>query len=897
MPEVVVWSDRWLNCSVRGEAFVRCWVTLNQHDLRVVFDRDDDPETQSIISMKLINLLVESNDSRFTIGVLDAQVDDDDVVFRCGEKLEYEATLDALTQRIVIAKATCSRCQQLIGQLERLMAERAQIQHHEKQLAAANSAAAEAQTEADDFRRKVQQHEREVLDQKEKAAAHLERARLAESRALAAERSERAAREELKSDSEKLQDAIREAERSNEALTGRNHELQERLAEMELQRESINEQHEVAKQLHVAATVQLAECAKEKETLANESALLRSQVRELEAAMQEGEHSAERVRGNMKSMECELTNTRGAMNDLKKSMAIAEAKLAAAETKLTADHQHLASVESMLTDAQRRIQDLEAELRSERRTCASATERVEALTREGEAERERIASALHAAERSHEEERTALLTANATLKTTIERLNQSLQVSAEERARLATVAEERALDGDRAREAVKSTEMRNAHLQSEVDELRAEADRRAARKFNDAAITTDHAQAGARDGEAQTAPFAQVLSSAPEMAEVCALHAAVGAADMVQTVCSALSTHLTAGGLAECGPVRERLTEFMQTVASAAARQSAFGEAVTPEPVRISRHGGAGGTKEDRTLARAAASLRELQAKIDGCLDAGDSADSPLTRGVQVATTAGFLECMRTFDAAANAVAVNHEFREAVMSYLRGPANSARATAAHALGSANRGHRNSAMLEMCRRLESDYCELFDHVLRCAGGRVVSDANWRRSVARATSECTTLAHALLRDGDATSLEDAQRRASGHAETVKQLVTADSSVQHAAATRELVVAHAHLQMAIFVALRRRNRTLLHHDGAESIARFGVALKRAGQILEQSKLPGAQPHAAECLAGWPVVKHLVALPRCLEEEDRAFALMWGAVLATSHGTLIPPSTPNPV
>lgn len=77
------------------------------------------------------------------------------------------------------------------------------------------------------------------------------------------------------------------------------------------------------------------------------------------------------------------------------------------------------------------------------------------------------------------------------------------------------------------------------------------------------------------------------------------------------------------------------------------------------------------------------------------------------------------------------------------------------------------------------------------------------------------------------------------------------------------------------ALLELLKRRNREWLrHHLCAESIARFALALKRAGKILKSIK--GCAPFADDFAASWKITEHLVELPRLLIEEDQAFVLL---------------------
>ncbi len=90
------------------------------------------------------------------------------------------------------------------------------------------------------------------------------------------------------------------------------------------------------------------------------------------------------------------------------------------------------------------------------------------------------------------------------------------------------------------------------------------------------------------------------------------------------------------------------------------------------------------------------------------------------------------------------------------------------------------------------------------------------------------------------------------------------------------------------------------LQHHLCSEQIARFGLSLKRAGQVV--SRIRGCEQMSAEFSRAWPVVEHLVELPRRYMQEEQllrqivkkkgkaAAALMMGSCRAASQS---PPGT----
>ncbi len=93
--------------------------------------------------------------------------------------------------------------------------------------------------------------------------------------------------------------------------------------------------------------------------------------------------------------------------------------------------------------------------------------------------------------------------------------------------------------------------------------------------------------------------------------------------------------------------------------------------------------------------------------------------------------------------------------------------------------------------------------------------------------------------------------------------------------ASAANALSAELAALLCALLDMLKRRNREWLrHHLCAESIARFALALKRAGKILKSVK--GAAGFAEDFAASWKITEHLIELPRLLIEEDQAFVLL---------------------
>jgi hypothetical protein len=58
------------------------------------------------------------------------------------------------------------------------------------------------------------------------------------------------------------------------------------------------------------------------------------------------------------------------------------------------------------------------------------------------------------------------------------------------------------------------------------------------------------------------------------------------------------------------------------------------------------------------------------------------------------------------------------------------------------------------------------------------------------------------------------------------------------------------------------------LQHHLCAEQIARFGLSLKRAGQVV--GRIRGCEQMSAEFSRAWPILEHLVELPRRYLEEE---------------------------
>lgn len=69
--------------------------------------------------------------------------------------------------------------------------------------------------------------------------------------------------------------------------------------------------------------------------------------------------------------------------------------------------------------------------------------------------------------------------------------------------------------------------------------------------------------------------------------------------------------------------------------------------------------------------------------------------------------------------------------------------------------------------------------------------------------------------------------------------------------------------------FLSWRRDNLAWLRHQlCSEQIAKFALALKRAGQILQ--KIQGAEQFAAEFSHDWPIAGKLIELPAMVLEED---------------------------
>lgn len=99
---------------------------------------------------------------------------------------------------------------------------------------------------------------------------------------------------------------------------------------------------------------------------------------------------------------------------------------------------------------------------------------------------------------------------------------------------------------------------------------------------------------------------------------------------------------------------------------------------------------------------------------------------------------------------------------------------------------------------------------------------------------------------------------------------------SFAQHLRRNRSIRKATHAYHIALLKLLLKRNqenrRWLTPRMLPENIARFGLALKRAGQIV--SRIRGCEAFEVEFSQGWPIIRDLVELPRLLLLEDTALA-----------------------
>lgn len=894
--EAVAWSDRWLGCSSDGHDFHRRWVVLSDTDLYVLYDAAS-PLSGALLTMSLKELQFDTNERRFQIAIYNQS---DDVIFKCGEALEFRATLDALTRRIAVAQSVCALCpelqrsvEDLVGQLQSQRRAAEVAQEECAKLSGAQQAAQHQRAEADRLRGQL--HEASAKAEAESAkAALLESRRItAEERATAAEKDARAANEQLRaavaevgaasraadaSAAEKkgLADALSAAEASLLKTRDANAELRKNVA-----------QHEAADvDARDRLTAALQEGERARSAAADEVRAFRAQVELLTVTATQRADNEARLAAQLRAAQDAERRAADAAETLTRDRELEAQQRSATEARRRAETSRADKAEADLAAVQRALQQTHAETLASR---AALQRRVEEHEAAAASLREQLAS-----------ERAQAVDAAQKHRAVAREYADALQAVQAQHDRVAADAAAAGQELAQQRSQCASTAATLAECRGALDELLAYKARAESVKRSDAAVGPERGAEALGVAHAATATqgFVEAVSRSPEFETALRLHAAGAVAELVRSIADiAGSAQLSVEAAAELTPI----LGAMRAAVTAAAAETC-GPTLASGGPGVSTSGRAASRLTAQQLGATLDSLAIAEAKAAAGVVHLDHPQSSLGRACTVASAAGFIECLKTFDATSGFVSSNHQFREAVMTFLKGPASHARAVA-HEVTRGGAGLRNQALDAACRKLNADYCEMFDFVLRCAGSRALADAAWRRGVSRATSECAALAAALAaeqrakRPADA-ALEETRRKVERLATTVKQLIGADGAGQrHAPAVRDLVVGHARLQAAFFCAIRQANRALVHHSGAESIARFGVALKRAGQILEQSKIPGSAPHAAECLAGWPIAKLLAELPRRLVEEDRAFAVMWDAVLATQVGTLVIPATETEV
>jgi predicted nucleic acid-binding Zn-ribbon protein len=879
-PRIVVWTDRWLNCSDGSTDYHRRWVSLDDTTLSVFYDPTDDHGP--IQTLPLRGLQIENNPAAFTIMVYN---DDIDLGFRCGEQLEFDATYAALFRRVTVANTRCDSCATLQKELEA-------AQHHIDRLTAQGASAADVVAARDALATVSRELEAAVAARRELEStvdAFRKRQAVLEERTLLAEAHEREAGARIKA----AETVAAKCQTKLDSLCKQHDELQAKEAAVSTRLAGAND-------ALTAAHAKLEAANAEGASQAQRSAELAGELTSTRAAANNHRMECDKLRGEALAQRQSLDEQKVALAALDDAHREALAKASAAERAVASKQAELDRATSRLqaadirdASAERQRQVLADELVKVRAALATAREEAANHTTVSEAALKTLSSdkaaaesALAAARSELDEERAAAAVVAAEQRDCARELSN--QVTALE----ARLSAEKA-QADTLREGAAQHSARAADAQAKVLQLQAELERWTHRTFQDASVGT--------------LPISDLLTRAPELATMRAAAAATEFAKDVTVLAHMFTRDVSATAVGELLPVVDHLrqsfaakleaagkgeilklaAELAVAVSSTASARDSNG---SPQLSRFKSRGPDALTRDDRELLAALQALQAASTRIDSVLADNDNANSAVSRGYKVATAVGFLDSIRTLDNATNSLSWNHEFRDAVMAYLQGPATAARA-AARELLAANRGQRNASLEALCRKLEADLAAVCDYCVRCAPGRTAADAAWRNGMLQATGQCTSLAHAIGKAKDTEPLDDHQRKADALGASVHALLSTESGQHNSQLVRDLVTSHAHLQVALFLAIRRRNRALCHHDAAESIARFGVALKRAGQILQQSKIRGSEPYADDCLVGWPIVAQLVALPRCLAEEDRAFARCYDALIATAHGTLIVP------
>jgi hypothetical protein len=889
----VVWSDRWLNVQDGENDFIRSWVALTDSNLQVFYNDVDHVPTQVL---PLRGLTIKAFPRKFTIWVYD---DDAECVIRCGEVLEYNATLEALQRRIDIAKSQCPMCLTLQRELEAAVAALEQLQLSgggvgaSADLSIARHERDEMEVRMDAALRAQARVERELAAVHETCAQVENRRVVADNRAFAAEEKEREA-------AAKTKFAERQAASVADRLAERDREVSDREAKLAVAKFTAELHTSRQRELHAAkSAAQANDTRAELTSVADELRDERTRAAALSAELHAAAARFSGLQQDLESARQEAASARLRLADAEAAQATAQQAAAAAQVTLSAERRAREAFEQRSSATRLHSEALAAELTTTRSQLATLSgERTQLAAAAAEA------SALHQTALGHAaQQRRTLEGALAAA----HELHQKTTVNLTAALADAQATTERLQAQHTAEMAASSKELLHATQRAAV--LQADLKRLTERTFTDAAAGCE--RGATADTSVNTLAFGEALARAPELATTIAARCGVALARATTAVVGHMQ-QLSAAALVECQPLvaelRSAILHEVRATQSASLLEAALRDAAsTPDgataaadthtlpPSRRGRTAAADDafhSKDEAEILHGLRRVADAALLVEQALRTSDDAGSIQSRSIRIAVTAGYLECVKTFDAVTGALAANHEFRDALMTYLKGPGTSARAAASQVL-SGPRGQRNAALEALCNRVNLDFCELFDRVLHESAGRPTSDAQWRRKVTQRTSECLSLAHGLgAKEATDAVIDDYQRKAATIGDAIRALLATDVGPQRTGAVRELVSAHAQLLMAIFVAVRRRNRQWLnHHDAAESIARFGVALKRAGQILEQSKIRGAETYASECLAGWPIVKQLCALPRILSEEDRAFALLWDGLIATSAGVLTVP------
>lgn len=851
--DVALWDDKWLMCCQVGDVdFHRRWAMLSGDVFSIAFDQTDTDRPVFVFPLAETDVsLAEDQDLCF-----DVVAGDVEVRLRCADFIELNQTYEALLRAATLAASSCTMCPQLQSDVAHLQAEVAQLRDR---LASAERARAQL-----DAALSTEQAERNAARSRAiEATTQLHEVEREAARAVAATRQVEERAEELKQrvldNSTRAEKLEADAKTLREALAGerqRSAEYSAATSKAEAELRAVQDVLSDERRQRAAAAADAAHSTERCTSQQRELEALRAAHSETTAmidTLSDRHNASEAERKRVAALSAEQSSELDALRERNVGLSAAlEMQRAEARTMAThaSDFERLNMTLSDQVELQR--QRLEQALKSSEEGSRVASQQADELTElrkqlcDCERARSSAADAARRADADAKRETEDMRTrCTAEVTSLSSALHDAQELAAARAAELGSLhSKARALE-----EAAAAAADVAAALETEVIALRDAKARRDALNFRDSAVD---AQSPTLLSQAVNTPsFSDVVRASSEVATSAAAAARRGTLHVVREIVTTLR-HVSDTGAVELRPMVDALMDAVSVCAT--GKEVPLVEAADVGPV-------ARATRE---------MLDSCKARTEAAAASLGGADSVVSRATDVGVAAGFLRAVSLCDGLSD-VLRKATVREAVLSFLKTEGSCARAAASN-IQRSSLGRGSSKLAVLSQTVDRDYAALFDRLMHGAEQNA-PNVHSAYNFSTAALQCAHLAESI-RANRAIDSKDFETCVS----TAMQLLTdsGDDSNEHATRlAAQLVDVYA---ARYFQWRQQSRRWLRHHRAAESIARFALALKRAGSILSAFK--GCEEAAEECSAGWPIVEKLIELPRQMLEEDRRFGQLWQAI-----------------